>query len=546
MKLSGIATTFFYISLLLSCKEAPPRPVVRIIPLPEEVADQKGIFIINQATKILTNNNSLQVRQIASLFTSYTEKCFGLVNPFYNAETFERESIFLRLDEKLKMGKEDYHLSVSTKGIIIEAATANGLFYGIQTLIQLTPTVPKQSAEIIIPAVEIKDSPRFAWRGLHLDVSRHFMPKEFIYKYLDYMAMHKFNVFQWQLSDDQGWRMEIKRYPLLTDIGSIRKKTILGHINDPLGYDTIAYSGYYSRSDIRDIINYATEHYITVVPQIEIPGHSLAALASYPELGCTGVPYEVATRWGTFNDVLCPGKENTYTFLRGVFSEMATLFPGKYFQIGGTDCSVIRWESCQECKQRMKNDSLLSSGDLHDYFIRRVGSMLDSLGKEMVGYDDVLKDTLLTKTVIMSWHNQGTAQTSINRNLQTVMSPAKFCNFDQYQADPKSGPLAVGGMLKLEDVYNYEPVKEGLSRQEAKLIIGAQAHVWTQYMKTPEFVEYMVFPRAAALSEVVWSPKGSRDYKWFRKRLLELIKRYDAMGIKYCKEEFKSGNDLPN
>ena len=318
---------------------------------------------------------------------------------------------------------------------------------------------------------------------------------------------------------------------------------MIGHINSPTGIDTIPKGGFYSQNDIREIVAYASERYITVVPGIEMPGHALAALAAYPELGCTGVPYEVATRWGTFNDVYCPGREETYTFMKDVISEMTLLFPGKYFDIGGADCSEVRWEKCPQCLLKMKTDSMGSVHDLHDYFVRRINKTLDSLGRNMVVWDDNVKDTLLTKEVVMSWRGQAGGIDAVKRKLQTVMSPVKFCNFDQYQSNPKGEPLAVGGLLTLEQVYNFEPVPENLSRQEAKLIIGAQANVWTQYMNTPEHVEYMVFPRASALSEVLWSAKASRNYPWFKKRMLEQIKRYDAEGIRYCKTEFKSATN---
>ena len=530
----------FYI--LFSCKEAPPRPVVRIIPLPAEVTEQKGIFIITSATKIVISNNGEQLRQIAAFLNAHSEKYYGINHPVITADSPEDESIFLKLDENLKMGKEDYHLIVNTEGVVIEAVAPNGIFYGIQTLIQLMPPTPKQIAEIVLPSLEIKDTPRFAWRGLHLDVSRHFMPKEFILKYIDYMAMHKFNTFQWQLADDQGWRIEINKYPRLTEVGSVRKKTLIGHGNNPGGYDTIPSGGFYTKNDIREIVDYASDHYITIVPGLAMPGHALAALAAYPELGCLSVPYEVGTRWGTFNDVYCPGKEWTFTFLRDVITEISALFPGKYFNIGGAECSESRWEQCSACQLKMKNDSLNTTHDLHNYFVRRIGAVLDSLGKDMVGWDEIAKDTLLSKGVVMSWRNESTAINSVGRKLLTVMSPARICNFDQYQSDPKTEPLAVGGMLTLEQIYNYEPVPAELSAQEAKYIIGAQANVWTQYMKTPEYVEYMVFPRAAAMAEVVWSPKSGKDYSWFRKRLLEEVKRYDALGIRYCKAEFKSSN----
>lgn len=543
MNFRRLLYTIGIVSILFSCKEPLPRPVIRIIPLPSEVTDQEGLFSLTSSTKIGISNDNEQMRQIASFLTRHTEKYYGITNSVTTSEKADKGLIFLKLDENLKLGKEDYLLTVASDGVTIEAAAPNGLFYGVQTLIQLMPSTPKQDAAIILPGVEIKDSPRFSWRGLHLDVSRHFMPKEFILKYLDYMAMHKFNTFNWHLADDQGWRIEIKKYPRLTEVGSIRKTTMLGHINNPTGIDTIPSGGFYSQNDVREIVAYASERYITVVPGIEMPGHGLAALAAYPELGCTVVPYEVATRWGTFNDVYCPGKEGTYTFMKDVIAEMTTLFPGKYFQIGGTECSETRWEKCTQCQLKMKTDSMGTTHDLQTYFVRRISKTLDSLGRDMVGWDDIVKDTLLTKAVVMSWRGQTGGIAATQRKLQTVMSPAKFCNFDQYQTNPKGEPLAVGGLLTLEQVYNFEPVPKDLPRQESKYIIGAQANVWTQYMKTPEHVEYMIFPRAAALSEVLWSTKASRNYPWFKKRMLEQIKRYDAEGIRYCKTEFKTASN---
>ena len=543
MNFRRLLYTIGIVSILFSCKEPLPRPVIRIIPLPSEVTDQEGLFSLTSSTKIGISNDNEQMRQIASFLTRHTEKYYGITNSVTTSEKADKGLIFLKLDENLKLGKEDYLLTVASDGVTIEAAAPNGLFYGVQTLIQLMPSTPKQDAAIILPGVEIKDSPRFSWRGLHLDVSRHFMPKEFILKYLDYMAMHKFNTFNWHLADDQGWRIEIKKYPRLTEVGSIRKTTMLGHINNPTGIDTIPSGGFYSQNDVREIVAYASERYITVVPGIEMPGHGLAALAAYPELGCTVVPYEVATRWGTFNDVYCPGKEGTYTFMKDVIAEMTTLFPGKYFQIGGTECSETRWEKCTQCQLKMKTDSMGTTHDLQTYFVRRLNKTLDSLGRDMVGWDDIVKDTLLTKAVVMSWRGQTGGIAATQRKLQTVMSPAKFCNFDQYQTNPKGEPLAVGGLLTLEQVYNFEPVPKDLPRQESKYIIGAQANVWTQYMKTPEHVEYMIFPRAAALSEVLWSTKASRNYPWFKKRMLEQIKRYDAEGIRYCKTEFKTASN---
>jgi hexosaminidase len=543
MNFVRLLITFAIISLLFSCKEPAPRPVIRIVPLPGEVTELKGVFTLSSATNITISTGIEPVRKIAALLAAHTEKYHGFTNAIVASKTGESGSVYLKLDENLKLGQEDYQLTVTSKEVVIEAATPNGLFYGAQTLIQLMPSTPAQVVEISIPGVEIKDSPRFLWRGLHLDASRHFMPKQFILKYLDYMAMHKFNTFQWQLADDQGWRIEIKKYPRLTEVGSIRKTTMIGHANNPTGTDTIPSGGFYSQNDVREIVEYASERYITIVPEIEMPGHALAALAAYPEFGCTGVPYEVATKWGTFSDVYCPGKDETFAFLKDVIAEMTTLFPGKYFHIGGAECSETRWDNCKNCQLRVKTDSLNSTHDLHNYFVRKIAGTLESLGKEMVGWDDIVKDTLITNGVIMSWRGQDGGIAAIQHKRQTVMAPAKYCNFDQYQTNPKTEPLAVGGMLTLEQVYNFEPVPKDLSRQEARYILGGQANVWTQYMKTPEYVEYMIFPRAAALSEVLWSPKESRNYKWFKKRLIELVKRYDAEGIRYCKAEFKASTN---
>jgi hexosaminidase len=530
-------------ALLFACKEPVPRPVIRIIPLPAEVTEKEGVFIITPLTKIEIGIESIQMRRLAGILTNHISKYFGINNLAITSETGNKKPLSFRLDENLNIGKEGYYLSVTSDSVVIEASSPNGLFYGIQTLIQLMPPSPKLSDGIVLPAVEIKDSPRFIWRGLHLDASRHFMPKKFILRYLDYMAMHKLNTFHWHLADDQGWRIEIKKYPRLTEVGSVRKATITGHVNNPAGKDTIPYGGFYSQNDIREIVSYASDRFITVVPGIEMPGHALAALAAYPELGCTGVPYEVATRWGTFSDVYCPGKEGTFRFLRDVLDEVASLFPGSYLHFGGAQCPEIRWGKCPQCQLRMKNDSLNSTADLYNYFVRRITNTLDSLEKERVVWDELINNTLDYKGVVMCWHGAEEGIASAQRKLQTVMSPAKYCNFDQYQANPKSEPLAVGGLLTLEQVYNYDPVPVGLSNQEAKYIIGAQANTWTQYMKTPEYVEYMTFPRAAALAEVVWTPRAGRNYQGFRKRLLEQIKRYDAEGIIYCKTDIKPSTE---
>ena len=525
---------------LFSCKEPVPRPVIRIIPLPAQGIDLDGVFAISSATKIGISNENVQVRHIAEFLTNHISKYYGFTNNTITAYEYgAKESIFLKLNSGLNMGIEDYHLNVTPDGVLIEAAAPNGLFYGVQTLIQLMPPSPKQQTEIIIPAVEIRDSPRFSWRGLQLDVSRHFLPKSFILKFLDEMAMHKLNTFQWHLADDQGWRIEIKKYPRLTEIGSIRTRTITGHLANSTGIDTLSNSGYYTQNEVREIVAYAAERYISVIPEIGMPGHALAALAAYPELGCTGVPYEVAGRWGIFSDVYCPGKEGTYIFLNDVISELAAIFPGKYFHIGGAECADTRWDKCTDCESRMKNDSLSTTRELQNYFVRRISKMLVPLGKEAIGWDEILKDTLLSKSVVMSWHGEESVIASAARKIHTVVTPVKRYNFDQYQGNPAKEPLAVGGLITLEQVYNFDPVPKGLNVKEARYILGVQGNIWTPYMKKPLLVEYMTFPRAAALAEVAWSPKASLNFPWFKKRMLAQLKRYDAEEITYSKAEFR-------
>ncbi len=540
MSLFRLLFTTAMILLLFSCKDPLPRPIVRLIPLPAQVSEHEGVFLVNSSTRIQISHEREELRRIAGFLSSHIGNYFGITSPIVNQNTSVEHPISLKIDDQLKLGKEDYHLVISPDGVLIEATNPQGLFYGVQTLIQLMPPAPKKLVDLILPAIEIRDTPRFAWRGIQLDVSRHFMPKAFILKYLDMLAQHKLNTFQWHLSDDQGWRIEIKKYPRLTEIGSVRKKTIIGHIKNSAGLDTVSNFGFYSQNDVREIVAYAAERYITIIPEIGMPGHALAALAAYPELGCTAAPYEVATRWGIFSDTFCPGKEETFTFLNDVITEMSAIFPGKYFHIDGAECPESVWEKCPQCQLRIKNDTLSSIKNLHDYFVRRVSKMLEPLGKERVGWDDILDDTLVRKGVVIAWHGENGAIAAAKNKTRTVIASAKYCNFDQFQSVPENEPLAVGGLLTLEQVYNFEPIPAALSRQEARYIIGVQANVWTPYMKTPVYVEYMTFPRAAAMAEVVWSPKASRNYLWFKKRLLMQLKRYDAEGLTYCKAEFKT------
>lgn len=521
-----------------SCQEEIKRPEVQIIPQPAVLNNMEGTFSIGSQTRILINSESAEMHKVTNYLCNKLEEFYQIKNKIIFSGAPEKKTIFIKLNTGLSVSKEGYNLTVSSKGVMIEAPSANGLFYGIQSLLQLMPPIKEKLSEVVVPSVEIKDSPRFSWRGLHLDVGRHFMPKEFIFKYLDEMAIHKLNTFHWHLTEDQGWRIEIKKYPKLTEVGSVRKETLIGHYGSK-SYDGTSVGGFYTQEDVKEIVAYAADRFITVVPEIEMPGHSLGALTAYPELGCTGGPYEVATTWGVFDDVYCAGKEGTYTFLQDVLTELIPLFPGEYFHIGGDECPKTRWQKCPDCKQKMKDEGLRSEHELQSYFVQRMEKFLNENGKKLIGWDEILEGGLAPNAAVMSWRGEKGGIAAAKEHHFVVMTPGEFCYFDHYQADPKNEPLAIGGFLPLKKAYSYEPVPAILTEEEGKYILGLQGNVWTEYMKTPEQVEYMVFPRAAALAEVMWSPKGVRDFENFKGRLIRLTKLYDLMGINYCKSEFK-------
>jgi hexosaminidase len=509
---------------------------INIIPKPVSVKINQGHFLIDQKTKIFYNFESDHSTNITSAINNHLIKFFSF-EPLQHS--FLREpkkgSIFLKLNRALKMPKEGYRIEISKRGVTIEASAPNGLFYGVQTLIQMMPADAEKLNEIKLQSVQIVDFPRFDWRGLHLDVCRHFMPKEFILKYIDYMSMHKLNTFHFHLTEDQGWRIEIKKYPLLTEVGSKREETLIGSGRSSKQYDGVPHSGFYTQEDIKEIVEYASKRYVNVVPEIEMPGHALAALASYPHLGCTSGPYKVATRWGVFDDVMCAGKESTFEFIEGVLEEVLALFPSEYIHIGGDECPKTKWVECPLCQKRIEQEGLKDEHELQSYFIQRAGKFLNSKGRKLIGWDEILEGGLAPNAAVMSWRGVDGGIAAAKQSHFVVMTPGSHCYFDHYQSDPQTQPLAIGGFTPLEKIYSYEPVPETLSQDEARFIMGAQGNVWTEYMKTTEHVEFMVYPRAAALSEVVWSEKGERDYTEFLKRLGEQVKRYDVYGINYSK-----------
>jgi hexosaminidase len=373
---------------------------------------------------------------------------------------------------------------------------------------------------------------------MHLDVCRHFFPKEFIKRYIDFLSMYKMNTFHWHLTDDQGWRIEIKKYPKLTQIGAWRKATLIGHYSQfPHIYDSTLYGGFYTQDEIKEIIKYASDRNITIVPEIEMPGHSLAAIASYPELSCTGNPQQVAADWGEFEDVYCPTEE-TFTFLENVLSEVIDLFPGKYIHIGGDEVSKDSWKASKFCQDLIKREGLKDENGLQSYFVKRIEKFINSKGKTLIGWDEILEGGLAPNAVIMSWRGTQGGIDAARLGHDVVMSPGGYCYFDYYQGDPRSEPLAIGGYTTIEKVYSYEPVPTELTKSEQGRILGAQGNVWTEYIPDTKQVEYMVFPRIAALAEVLWSPKDKRNYDDFRDRLLTHFDYLNYFGINYSKAIF--------
>ena len=435
-----------------------------------------------------------------------------------------------------------YEVTVTPVGIHISSSSNAGLFYGIQTVLQLaTENTDSKS----IPFLTIADYPRFSYRGLHLDAGRHFFPVSFVKQYIDWLAFHKFNYFHWHLTEDQGWRIEIKKFPALQTVGSQRKETLVGHAGIPETFDGTPYGGFYTQEEIKDVVAYAAERYVTIIPEIEMPGHSLAALAAYPSLGCTGGPYEVGTKWGVFPDVFCAGKDETFEFLQQVLDEVMILFPGTYIHVGGDESPKTRWKVCPNCQKRIKKEGLKDEHELQSYFIQRIEKYLNDNGRRLIGWDEILEGGLAPNATVMSWRGEAGGIAAAKEKHQVIMTPGDWCYFDHYQDSAKTEPLAIGGLTTVKDVYGYEPVPASLSQEEAKLILGAQANLWSEYITTPSHAAYMVYPRACAMAEVLWSPKDSKDYADFLARMQVHLPRLDSLGINYARhmvKEFPSKN----
>jgi hexosaminidase len=407
-----------------------------------------------------------------------------------------------------KLGEEGYLLSVTPFEVVMRAARPAGLFYGVQTLRQLLMTAPG-GAPLSLPFLEIIDTPRYSWRGFMLDCCRHFFPKEFIKKCLDEMALFKLNRFHWHLTDDQAWRVEISKYPELTRKGD-----------------------YYSRDDIREIVAYAAERFITVVPEIEMPGHATAALSVFPGLSCTGGPFAAMPQWGVFADVYCAGREETFAFLEDVLDEVTELFPGPWVHIGGDECPKERWNACPRCQARLQAEGLADAGELQSWFIRRVEKRLSARGKRLIGWDEILEGGLAPEATVMSWRGMEGGIAAARQGHDVVMAPTSFVYLDYYQGDPRFEPPAIGGFLPLRTVYAFEPTPAGLNEQEAAHVLGGQANLWSEYIATPDHAARMMWPRLSALAEAVWSAPADRDWGSFLSRLGKLRRGLESLGLR--------------
>ena len=518
-----------------SCSEETKKDAVvpQIIPKPTSVVTGKGHFELSSETfyagdMVFENANRFFLDHLKK--AGITLKASARVEP----------DIIIGID--MAVEEDGYFLEVTKDRIEIKASTKAGAFYGVQTLRQLLP--PELEGEkqlqmdvIKIPCVRIKDSPKFRYRGMHLDVARHFFPKEFVMEYIDRLAMLKMNYFHWHLTEDQGWRIEIEQFPRLTSHAAFRDETLIGHYNDvPQQFDGQRYGGFYTKEDIREIVEYAKQNHITIVPEIEMPGHAQAAISAYPELGCSGEEIEVATKWGVFEDIYCPNQK-TFAFLKGVLTEVIEMFPGEYIHIGGDEAPKTRWKACNHCQKLIAELGLKDEHELQSWFIKEIETFLNSKGKKMIGWDEILEGGLAPNATVMSWRGVQGGIEAAKAGHNVIMTPTSHAYFDYYQSDDADEPLAIGGFLPLEKVYGFNPIPAELNKEEAKYVLGAQGNVWTEYMKTEEQVEYMIFPRMLAMSEVVWSGPTSdleTDYPDFVDRVENFHTRLDQLNINYA------------
>lgn len=535
--------------VMSACNAVQQEANYQVIPLPQEiVTNQTNPFILKSGVKILYPEGNEKMQSNAQFLADYLKTATGK-DFSIEAGTEGKNAIVLTLGEADE-NPESYQLKVTEQGVTITAPTEAGVFYGIQTLRKSLPVA--LGTDVALPAVEITDAPRFSYRGAHFDVSRHFFTVDEVKTYIDMLALHNMNRLHWHITDDQGWRLEIKKYPKLTEIGSQRKGTVIGRNSGE--YDNIPYGGFYTQEQAKEVVAYAAERYITIVPEIDLPGHMLAALTAYPELGCTGGPYDVWQQWGVSEDVLCAGNDQVLKFIEDVYAELIEIFPSKYIHVGGDECPKVRWEKCPKCQARIKALGLKSDAHhskeerLQSFVINHIEKFLNEHGRQIIGWDEILEGGLAPNATVMSWRGERGGIEAAKQKHDVIMTPNTYLYLDYYQTkDTENEPLAIGGYVPIETVYNYEPTPASLTPEEQKHIIGVQANLWTEYIPTFSHVQYMVLPRWAALSEIQWTMPEKKNYENFLSRLPQLIGWYDAQGYNYAKHVFEVSTEFtPN
>ena len=528
---------------LCSCGSHDPQ--IAIVPYPNHLEAGRGTYRVTDRPVTCDSRTDERTQRAVVGFAARLATVTGGTNPVTVADEMPASGIRFVTDESLPA--EGYELNVDGEGIEVRASQFPGFLYALQSLEQLLPaavygTEPAPDAAWEVPCVKIADAPRFAYRGMHLDVARHFFSVDEVKRYIDVMAIHKLNTLHWHLTDDQGWRIEIKRYPELTAVGSIRKATV---VRKEWGtYDGTPYGGFYTQDEIRDVVKYAADRGVTVIPEIDLPGHMLAALTAYPELGCTGGPYEVWGRWGVADDVLCPGREKTFEFLEGVLTEVMELFPSEYIHIGGDECPKVRWEKCPRCQAKIRQLGLKDDGEhtaehyLQSYVTDRIGKFLAQHGRRIIGWDEILEGRAPSDAVVMSWRGSEGGIAAAKLGHDVIMTPNSHFYFDYYQSlDTDAEPFGIGGYIPMEQVYSYDPAFPELTPEQQKHILGVQANLWTEYVLSDEHLEYMLLPRLAALSEVQWCLPETKDWNRFigSFRMDEI---YSQMGYEFAKHIF--------
>lgn len=516
-----------------------------VIPGPKQIRLTGGQFELKFTTTIYAQSGSDEIKQIANYLAERLRPATGLglmVLDESKAKLPDDSILLTTVNADKELSREGYELTVTEKNIVIRASQPAGLFYGVQTLRQLLPAQIESSKKIpaanwAIRCVEIKDKPRFSWRGSLLDCCRHFLTKDFVKRYIDLLAYHKMNRLHWHITEDQGWRIEIKKYPKLTEIGAWRN-TGEGDLYEkpeeiPEQDRNKVYGGYYTQEDVKEIVAYAKSRYVMVVPEIEMPGHSLAALACYPQLSCTGGPFEVKTTWGRGHDVYCGGNDEVFEFLQDVLTEVIELFPSPYIHIGGDECPKERWEKCPKCQARIKAEGLKDVHELQSYFIKRIEKFLLSKNRKLIGWDEILEGGVAPSAIVQSWRGTEGAIAAAKSGHDTILSPSTHCYFDypETKKELASYPDWMAA-LPLKKVYSFEPVPEGLTAQQSKHILGGEGNVWTEFI-TQKNVDSKVWPRLTALAEVLWSAKDSRNWKDFSSRLKTHCRRFDMMSVNY-------------